>query len=639
MLICCCEMFDCRKKNNVTENAIRNKKKLKDDMVVATKNRLLLFGRWVPEFHRLIDIAFEKKQLKKKPLGPIGSLIELREIKWALAIEVCLKKLLMAICVDNHSDRAIVQNILKTLIEPSALQPFILVAPFRDELYDISQTKAQSNYFTILDMLIVSTPIVTNFLIDQASIEHILLIEDIETAQHVMYDLSPKNAYKAYTIDGDVVLSRKNASFYSAKQKQSQFFRSSITDALKEIDEQISFYQAEINQNQSKLSELTTNLEKNQIEFERLKLKYNESNSSVFNLQTKIKSIPDEGIEDTSLELLETEKKRCQENIEMFETKMADINLICTNLANDLLSHENSYKEKLVDIKQSKNDWNLLKESYISEKKLLLSTESEISEFTNKTKNIECTMEDLKVQSKKNEAAIQALLKDVKIDEIKENAVVSDRPISVIQEEIRILHEAIANSEIKEHDLNSSRQNYEILVNRYQKLKNSIQTYNDIFHTLTNQINVRLQRAEIMQTVVIKRAKYFFNMLLSQRGYNGDLIFDDQQKKLFINVNINKAKGSKTDNRCMSGGEKSFSTLTFIMALWEVMDSPFRCLDEFDVFMDMVNRKMSLHLLIEYSRSNKSCQLILLTPQDLSMIKEYKDVSVYQLEDPERETN
>ena len=55
---------------------------------------------------------------------------------------------------------------------------------------------------------------------------------------------------------------------------------------------------------------------------------------------------------------------------------------------------------------------------------------------------------------------------------------------------------------------------------------------------------------------------------------------------LFFQVQPQKNAGeSHKDVKALSGGERSFSTVCFILALWEAMESPFRCLDEFDVFM------------------------------------------------------
>lgn len=50
--------------------------------------------------------------------------------------------------------------------------------------------------------------------------------------------------------------------------------------------------------------------------------------------------------------------------------------------------------------------------------------------------------------------------------------------------------------------------------------------------------------------------------------------------------------------RALSGGERSFSTVCFILSLWSIAESPFRCLDEFDVYMVLLNFKFSNFYLV-----------------------------------------
>ena len=55
-------------------------------------------------------------------------------------------------------------------------------------------------------------------------------------------------------------------------------------------------------------------------------------------------------------------------------------------------------------------------------------------------------------------------------------------------------------------------------------------------------------------------------------------------------------------------------------------------MDEFDIFMDDVNRRVSMDQLLQFAHSKPDTQFIFLTPQDLSAISNHIDGSFVRVQ-------
>ena len=122
-----------------------------------------------------------------------------------------------------------------------------------------------------------------------------------------------------------------------------------------------------------------------------------------------------------------------------------------------------------------------------------------------------------------------------------------------------------------------------------------------------------------------------FNRNMHDRGHSGRININYQEGELELVVQMgsnaaggdggaNKAAGRVKDTRQLSGGERSFTTLCFTLSLNELSESPFCALDEWDVFMDVVHRKVSLDKMLRYTQAHRDKQFILITPQDISTV-------------------
>ena len=67
--------------------------------------------------------------------------------------------------------------------------------------------------------------------------------------------------------------------------------------------------------------------------------------------------------------------------------------------------------------------------------------------------------------------------------------------------------------------------------------------------------------------------------------------------RIKVKPHSNNPNEELKDIKGLSGGERSYTTTCFFMALWDIMETPFRCMDEFDVFMDGHMRKVNSFIL------------------------------------------
>eukprot|EP01105_Mastigella_eilhardi_P019494 TRINITY_DN4588_c0_g1_i5.p2 TRINITY_DN4588_c0_g1~~TRINITY_DN4588_c0_g1_i5.p2 ORF type:complete len:506 (-),score=134.86 TRINITY_DN4588_c0_g1_i5:54-1571(-) len=220
---------------------------------------------------------------------------------------------------------------------------------------------------------------------------------------------------------------------------------------------------------------------------------------------------------------------------------------------------------------------------------------------------------------------------------------------------------------------------------RMQQSQQNCGQLSDLSKKMGAQLDRRGKRWYTFLHSIAQRTSVLFNSFLSQQGCSGAVQFDHIGQSMVIEVQLDGIRtleeqchheflmlkqlqqhkrkqsgtGSKqaspassgsgdemlpgeggarvaSDSKTLSGGERSFSTVAFLLALWEAMEAPFRAMDEFDVFMDAVNRQISIHTLLESTQLHKNRQFIFITPHDLGMLKNTTDVKILKLARPQR---
>ena len=137
-----------------------------------------------------------------------------------------------------------------------------------------------------------------------------------------------------------------------------------------------------------------------------------------------------------------------------------------------------------------------------------------------------------------------------------------------------------------------------------------------------------------------------FDKYLGDKDMGGKCHIDHADGKeskgsLVLETNVSQGDGENgkcTDVRQLSGGERSYITLALLLALGHVIDTPFRVMDEYDVFLDQISRAQTLKQLKDHAnkRQNQGRQFIIITPHSLENIVTTRTCKIVRMKDPER---
>nr|QIC49993.1 structural maintenance of chromosomes protein 6 [Actinia equina] len=599
----------------------------------SRSDKLSIFGAWVPELLKRVKQA--ERRFHRVPVGPIGAHLTLKDQKWALAVESCLKGLAWAFCChDNHDQQMLRQMMLQVC--PKNNVPQIIISRFQDHVYDVSHNRPRCSYSTVLDELVIDNPVVANCLIDQAGVETILLIQNPREARDVMFSTPPpQGARIAYAGNGDQIIGGNSAKSYAAQNSNARYLQQDIEQEIRRLESDLQQQEQHHQQLQREYTELESNINDSKRELQNSRKKAMREQETVNRLMGEISELENyEEEELPDLTTLEDERASYTQQIEELKSQMTQVEEDFEKAQEAVQKQElkkQHHHEKMQEVME-KHDPLKQQQDEIAMK--IAQQKNNKSHFEKKCKEASDAFKKAEIELGNFQQHVEEITGQAAdyCERVETRKTVKSLETEIHQKERRIRTEEQNHGKHEEVT-----QQYHEAKTKYLETKESMKNLRRYHKRLEEVLKKRTTAYVDYRKFIAIRAKFFFQMMLSQRGYSGRMRFDHPEESLQLEVNVDQGtKKASKDTRSLSGGERSFSTICFIMALWEAMETPFRCLDEFDVFMDMVNRRISMNMMLKVAKEQEERQFILLTPQDMSSIGGGRNVRIFRLRDPER---
>ncbi|XP_019392917.1 PREDICTED: structural maintenance of chromosomes protein 6-like isoform X2 [Crocodylus porosus] len=631
------EYAKLKKEEDKMRQAVHAKQRELRELQESKTNRLKRFGQQMPVLLEAIEEANRQGHFKRKPVGPVGVFIRLKDAELALAVESCLKNLLLAFCCDNHNDERTLLTLMSRYYA-SGIRPQIIVNRFRDEIYEVTQRAVYHSEFpSVLTALEIDNAVVANCLIDIRKIETILLIKNNHVARQVMQsNKPPKNCREAFTAEGDQVFERR---YYSSENSRPKFLS-------KDVDADISHVAKEIENQKTQLSVFQQRLcsidnEKTKKEEELGRHRHHQKDLQIRRRRITVNITDLENVEEYQSVDISTLEDEAQENKNKLES-----------VKQDMEQRKAEMDELKIILKAAERKFEEITEKINQVEEIAGPIKDEINQADSEVENCKHYQQHYEKKQKEHLASIKKykeLLatkekelegKTAQAMDIYPERTEVDRDIKSLDTEMKRLRERINSERDRRGNREEIIKQFYEAKEKYEDSAKKVKNLKKFIELLEVMMLQRCRMYKKFRKSLTLRCKYSFGEFLKNRDYSGELVFDHNNETLSIIVQLGKGdKAASHDTRSLSGGERSLSTVCFVLSLWAITESPFRCLDEFDVYMDLVNRRISMDMMLKVADSQRYLQFIFLTPQNISSVPPSRLIKILQLEDPERSQN
>jgi len=624
----------------------------------ASKDRLAPYGRDIRALYNAVQK--ERGWSGSPPVGPIGLHIQPKETKWVPAIEFCVGKMTSTFIVDNDRDRIKLQKIGKAVssrwlpqIVVKRSEPRYVLNDRPDMRLPVSDAVLCENAVTI------DNDQVYNYLIDSTRIHQTALFADNMKCKK-WTDTDPRNLYQSLTTTRGKAIptfdARTRSRWFVDKQNHRSVIAkdvSSLVSHRKEQYERLNKIARDQSKEASDVSKRATSAKRDVKDYEKKKSTLERQLEKLEGQLHGLRATNMDNEDDVSAEVSQLEEEMTQTVVEIEDTQAA----LDTVLADEikLRAAEKPLQDQAAAAKDELDKCMVRSESLQND--LAAAKEAEMRQNTKKKRaesnakkvaeEIEVLKADVMALSNKTQEQISAAEQLAIERPVRKGGAMPDHSVAWFQTKVEKMKKVLAKQSSEGDSMEAAATRLKNLRALYEDADDAHLQNKQLHAELEKTLMTRKSQLKTFQQYVGLKARQNFKQMVKARSFEGRLHIDHKKREIDILVDTSgKAKNHGPDKASnaqfqsvvgLSGGEKSFSNACFVTSMWEAMDCPLRCMDEYDVFMDAMNRTVTTKMLIDLARQQPHRQFVFLSPLGMKALKnlnETHEVEIIGLQDP-----